>query len=308
MRTFKATYLYVKTHNKTGLKYFGKTTASDPFAYRGSGTYWKRHIKQHGYDVTTTIIGYFDNEQECLATALAFSAHNNIVASDEWANFRVESLDGGITMDNKIGAKCAITGKRLGAVSKMDPRWDTGSIVSVTAGYATVKNLLTNKVTRVQLSDIDPINHVSVIKNRTPARIVSTGKHILAYMNDPRWGTGEIVSNSAGKAAASTIDGISLGLIDVSDPRWTTGEIISSMIGVNAGTTPAKCAKNNVSLGRISNNDPRWATGEILAISKGRYKNCAAAKDAISGKALGMIPKSDPRWSLGQIVGVKKKL
>ena len=27
---FKPTYLYVKTHNKTGLKYFGKTTTPDP--------------------------------------------------------------------------------------------------------------------------------------------------------------------------------------------------------------------------------------------------------------------------------------
>ena len=38
----KPTYLYVKQHNKTGLKYFGKTTKKDPLKYKGSGLYWKR--------------------------------------------------------------------------------------------------------------------------------------------------------------------------------------------------------------------------------------------------------------------------
>jgi len=33
----KPTYLYIKEHSKTGLKYFGKTTKSDPTVYDGSG-------------------------------------------------------------------------------------------------------------------------------------------------------------------------------------------------------------------------------------------------------------------------------
>jgi len=49
-------YLYVKTHNQTGLKYLDKTISSDPHLYQGSGTVWKRHIKKHGYDVTTEIL------------------------------------------------------------------------------------------------------------------------------------------------------------------------------------------------------------------------------------------------------------
>lgn len=32
MTEFLPTYLYIKTHNQTGLKYFGKTT-KDPFKY-----------------------------------------------------------------------------------------------------------------------------------------------------------------------------------------------------------------------------------------------------------------------------------
>lgn len=37
--------LYIKIHNVTGLKYFGKTTKNNPEKYTGSGKHWKRHIK-----------------------------------------------------------------------------------------------------------------------------------------------------------------------------------------------------------------------------------------------------------------------
>ena len=87
--------LYVKTHNITGLKYFGKTTKPDPEKYKGSGIYWKKHIKKHGYDVKTEIIGTFDNEELCNGAALKFSIDNNIVESYLWANLRDENgLDG----------------------------------------------------------------------------------------------------------------------------------------------------------------------------------------------------------------------
>lgn len=90
-------YLYIKTHNKTGLKYFGKTKNEDYHSYMGSGTYWGNHIKKHGYDVTTELYGAFsdDDVANCLAAALEFSVTNNIVESDEWANLKLETLDGG---------------------------------------------------------------------------------------------------------------------------------------------------------------------------------------------------------------------
>lgn len=89
-------HLYVKIHNQTGLKYFGKTI-HDPYKYKGSGTYWRKHLKKHGYDVSTQIIGSFSDKNECLEFALKFSEENNIVNSNEWANLRVECLDGGDT-------------------------------------------------------------------------------------------------------------------------------------------------------------------------------------------------------------------
>jgi hypothetical protein len=95
-RIFIPTYLYVKTHNITGLKYFGKTI-KDPFKYKGSGKWWSHHIQKHGYNVTTNIIGYYTIEVECINAALQFSQQNNIVESTEWANLMPENgINGGL--------------------------------------------------------------------------------------------------------------------------------------------------------------------------------------------------------------------
>lgn len=87
-------YLYIKTHNITGLKYFGKTIRKNYNTYRGSGTYWLRHIKKHGYDVNTELVGCFDYEN-ISEIAINFSIENNIVESEDWANLEIENgLDG----------------------------------------------------------------------------------------------------------------------------------------------------------------------------------------------------------------------
>ena len=97
MKSFIPTYLYIKTHNITGLKYFGKTT-NDPYNYYGSGKYWLAHLKKYGYNISTEILGYFADEQQCKEVANTFSISNNIVESSEWANLVNENgLDGGDT-------------------------------------------------------------------------------------------------------------------------------------------------------------------------------------------------------------------
>ena len=87
-------YLYVKTHNVTGLKYLGKTK-NDPFKYKGSGKLWKLHIKKHGYDVTTEILLQTETEQEIKEKGKEFSILWNIVESKNWANLKLEEGDGG---------------------------------------------------------------------------------------------------------------------------------------------------------------------------------------------------------------------
>lgn len=99
---FKKTFIYIKIHNITGLKYFGKTVKKNVYKYKGSGLYWKRHIKTHGYDCKTFIIKIFVNEQECIDFCIWFSKINNIVKSEQWANLIDENgINGGDTMSGK---------------------------------------------------------------------------------------------------------------------------------------------------------------------------------------------------------------
>lgn len=102
--------LYIATHNITGKKYFGKTskwfTSEDlQENYHGSGTYWSKHIKKHGDDVTMEIYkicSLNENDDDYVKPiALSFSEENDIINSKEWANLMFENgLDG-----SSIGAK-----------------------------------------------------------------------------------------------------------------------------------------------------------------------------------------------------------
>ena len=95
-------YLYIKTHNKTGLKYLGKTTNKNPYSYQGSGTYWKRHINTHGYDVTTQILLMTESKTEIKETGIFFSKLWNVVESNDWANLKEEAGDGGYYPNNSF--------------------------------------------------------------------------------------------------------------------------------------------------------------------------------------------------------------
>jgi len=88
------TYLYVKTHNKTGLKYLGKTVRN-PYSYKGSGTRWINHIKKHGNDVKTQILFETNDKEKLKEIGLYYSELWNIVESNEWANIKPENGDGG---------------------------------------------------------------------------------------------------------------------------------------------------------------------------------------------------------------------
>lgn len=57
-------YLYIKTHNITGLKYLGQTSKQDPHTYRGSGTDWKEHLNQFGHTVSTEILTECSSKDE----------------------------------------------------------------------------------------------------------------------------------------------------------------------------------------------------------------------------------------------------
>jgi hypothetical protein len=100
------TILYIKQHNKTGLKYFGKSnkTLNEFSKYKGSGKHWFYHLKKHGNDVTTRIYAIFEGIDDSIIEKIAvnFSIENNIVNSKEWANLILENGLSGAPKNNKL--------------------------------------------------------------------------------------------------------------------------------------------------------------------------------------------------------------
>lgn len=89
-----STYLYVKTHNRTGLKYLGKTI-QNPYKYKGSGVYWCRHLSKHGNDVTTEILKECQTSDEVKHWGQYYSDLWNVVDDTSWANLKPETGEGG---------------------------------------------------------------------------------------------------------------------------------------------------------------------------------------------------------------------
>jgi hypothetical protein len=105
-------YLYVKTHNITGLKYLGYTKREDPYKYKGSGKKWLSHINKHNYDVTTEILKECSFKNEVKEWGLYYSHLWNIVEErDEhgnktWANLKPEEGGGGTTISGQHHHAC----------------------------------------------------------------------------------------------------------------------------------------------------------------------------------------------------------
>ena len=116
---FTPTWLYIKQHNQTGLKYFGKTIRKDPHRYLGSGSYWRNHLKLHGNDVSTVWCQLFTSESEMIAYAIEFSNRNNIVESAQWANLVIEN---GINSGGVSGiTRSSATREKIAAYRKGRP-------------------------------------------------------------------------------------------------------------------------------------------------------------------------------------------
>jgi hypothetical protein len=129
--SFAPTALLVMTHNVTGLKYFCKTSKlKNMHWYKGSGVYWKKHMKVHGRDITAGVLGVYFDKDRCVSAALKFSEENDIVNSKEWANFILENgLDGagsgkvnhryGKAHPNKGGTRPDMVGRLVGPLNGM---------------------------------------------------------------------------------------------------------------------------------------------------------------------------------------------
>jgi hypothetical protein len=110
MSTFKPTYLYIKQHSITKKLYFGKTTRDEKglLEYKGSGSYWDKHIVKHGKRYVETIwYCLFNDKEDCENFAKVCSKLWNIVQSDDWANLTIEDGFAGIPKGTKIGPPSA---------------------------------------------------------------------------------------------------------------------------------------------------------------------------------------------------------
>ena len=120
--------LYIKTHRKTGIKYFGQTKKSNPHKYKGSGYDWVEHITEHGYDVDTEIILQCTDINERNYWGRYYSKLWNVVnAQDDfgnkiWAN-KIPETGGG--PGGRTGLKNGAYGKipwNKGLTKKTDSR------------------------------------------------------------------------------------------------------------------------------------------------------------------------------------------
>lgn len=118
--------LLLKEHNITKLKYLCYTQKDDHISYKGSGKYWRRHIKTNGYDVTTTLLFATDSYDEFVKHAIQFSIDNNIVEDDNWANLRIEDGAGGDTVSNKMWVTDGTTDKYILKSQEIPEGWKRG--------------------------------------------------------------------------------------------------------------------------------------------------------------------------------------
>lgn len=129
MYEFRPTYLCIKQHKVSKLKYFCKTIKFEKqmLKYLGSGKYWRDHLKKHGKEHVETIwYKFFTDKDECKEFAEFFSEEAGIVNAKDsngkkvWANLKVEnglwggSVKGRIILERtRVRQSKSMTGKKL---------------------------------------------------------------------------------------------------------------------------------------------------------------------------------------------------
>lgn len=207
-------YLYLKTHNQTGLKYLGKTENEDPAAYQGSGLLWGRHIRKYGYDVTTEILKECKTNEEVKEWGLYYSDLWNVVESPEFANLKPESGNGGpVSSDgaSKISQK-------IKAI-RNDPAW------KATVGSSAVNRMMETRNTTEWQSTVGKEarrKHSETINN--PKWKATIG----AVVADKISAKAKIRKNDTVWRATKGVEAREKEKITKSDPDWlaTTGSAL----------------------------------------------------------------------------------
>ena len=146
-KKFKPTCLMIKQHQITGKLYLCITTRKNIEKYKGSGTYWKKHINMHGKDYVQNVwYCWFYDAESIKQCAMLLSGMYKVVESEHWCNLIVENggeLDD--RMENFIFRKklsnankgfiiCKDKDGICLRVSINDPRYLSGQLVHHTKG------------------------------------------------------------------------------------------------------------------------------------------------------------------------------
>lgn len=96
--------LMIKRHIDTGMQYLCYTTkeGEEYSRYKGSGVYWKKHLKKYGSNISTDLIFESDDYDEFKKFAISKSIEYDIINSEYWANLTIEEGTGGDTVSSKI--------------------------------------------------------------------------------------------------------------------------------------------------------------------------------------------------------------
>ena len=246
-------YLYVKTHNKTGLKYLGITSKSDPHRYIGSGKDWKDHLKVHGKNYRTDIIQTVTTMEELARWGEYYTKLWRVTsAMDDFGNQ---------IWANRIPEKGYSHPDAVGMVVVRDPHDRGGNCVQV-------------KVTdqRYINGEFEHIN-----KGMTTAKDLY-GTIIKVDVNDPRLTSGELVGSQKGLVSVKDSLGNTMQ-ISVSDSRYISGELEHVSKGIKFSTKICSYCGLPKSLSQLIRHERRCKSNPGRSATPERYvrtkKSCS---------------------------------
>lgn len=202
-----------------------------------------------------------------------------LISDPRWETGEIHHIHKGKKNGKRSGKFCAKNkdGQFVGLISRNDPRYISGELVSTSKG----------------------------IKQKTKPAKSKEGKSLGSIsVDDPRWETGEIIHISKGTSNTNVKNTIlvknEFGKLE-RIPRDDKRILEHSLENPYKGFSTARCATTGKILGKIIKTDPRWETGEIISDGVG-----FANANSKSGELIGRVSKDDPRWKTGEIVGVTK--
>jgi len=149
-------YLYLKTHERTGLRYFGMTK-QDPHKYMGSGKRWRNHLSKHGNNVTTEIIFESEDKGEIVDAGIFYSKLWDIVDDDKFANLKIEEGDGGFDHINDGSKKHR---ERCRRASKLVKNRKHGRPFTSETASKTFLGKKHTEETKKKISDANKLNQI----------------------------------------------------------------------------------------------------------------------------------------------------